>query len=98
MGYVEETGSAQHYRDVRIMTIYEGTTGIQGLDLAGRKTLGDDGVAMAELLDEIQAIAAEMSTVESLSDMSAELATAVQCGRQALAWLLENGKQDRNAG
>ncbi len=46
MGYIEETGSAQFYRDARIMTIYEGTTGIQGLDLAGRKTLGDNGEAL----------------------------------------------------
>jgi alkylation response protein AidB-like acyl-CoA dehydrogenase len=97
MGYVEETGSAQHYRDVRIMTIYEGTTGIQGLDLAGRKTLADNGVAVTDLLDEIQATATEMSTVDSLAGMSAELAEAVESGRQALTWLLDNGKQDRNA-
>ena len=97
MGYVEETGSAQHYRDVRIMTIYEGTTGIQGLDLAGRKTLADNGVAVTDLLDEIQATATQMSSVDSLAGMSAELAKAVESGRQALTWLLENGTQDRNA-
>jgi len=97
MGYIEETGSAQFYRDARIMTIYEGTTGIQGLDLAGRKTLGDNGEALKELLDDIQATADEMSAVEGFSGMAEALAKAVQSGREARAWLLEHGKQDRNA-
>lgn len=55
MGFVEETGAAQHYRDAKITTIYEGTTGIQALDLVGRKILRDEGQAAFELL-------AEMST------------------------------------
>ena len=97
MGYIEETGSAQFYRDARIMTIYEGTTGIQGLDLAGRKTLGDDGAALKELLDDIQATADEMAGVEGLSGMAQALARAVQSGREARAWLLEHGKQDKDA-
>jgi len=96
MGYVEETGSAQHYRDARIATIYEGTTGIQGLDLAGRKTLGDNGEALQDLLDEIQATAEEMSVVGSLSSMAVSLKKAVQSGAEARAWLLEHAKQDRN--
>ena len=96
MGYVEETGSAQHYRDARIMTIYEGTTGIQGLDLAGRKTLGDNGEALQGLLDEIQATAESMSGIDSLSAMATSLKQAVQSGLEATAWLLENAKQDRN--
>jgi alkylation response protein AidB-like acyl-CoA dehydrogenase len=97
MGYVEETGSAQHYRDVRIMTIYEGTTGIQGLDLAGRKTVMDGGAAVQDLLDEIQADAEKMGALDSLSDLSASLLDAVQAGREARAWLLENATEDRNA-
>jgi len=96
MGYVEETGSAQYYRDARILTIYEGTTGIQGLDLAGRKILGDKGVALQGLLDEIQATAQDMSSVGSLSAMADALKQAVESGGQARAWLLENAKQDRN--
>jgi len=97
MGYIEETGSAQYYRDVRIMTIYEGTTGIQGLDLAGRKTLSDKGEAMGDLLDEIQQTAKDMSAIDSLSGMAASLSSAVQSGREAMAWLLEHAAQDRNA-
>ncbi len=97
MGYIEETGSAQHYRDARIMTIYEGTTGIQGLDLVGRKTLGDKGAALQDLLEEITATAQGMSAVEGLAAMSDSLMKAVQAGSEACAWLLEHGSQDRNA-
>jgi len=97
MGYIEETGSAQFYRDARIMTIYEGTTGIQGLDLAGRKTLGDDGKALQDLLDEIQATVEDMSGVERLKMMADALQAAVDNAAGAKAWLLENGSKDRNA-
>ena len=55
MGFIEETGAAQHMRDARILTIYEGTTGIQALDLMGRKLLRDRGQAMAELIEELEA-------------------------------------------
>ena len=53
MGYVEETGMAQYVRDARILTIYEGTTGIQALDFVGRKILRDRGVALGELAEEV---------------------------------------------
>ncbi|MGB5290878.1 MAG: acyl-CoA dehydrogenase C-terminal domain-containing protein, partial [Lysobacterales bacterium] len=96
MGYVEETGSAQFYRDARIMTIYEGTTGIQGLDLVGRKTLGDGGVALQGLLDEMQATVEDMAAVDGLGEMADALRAAVDQGVQARAWLLEKGSQDRN--
>ncbi len=54
MGFIEETGAAQLARDARILPIYEGTNGIQAIDLAGRKTVYDDGHAMNELLTEMQ--------------------------------------------
>ena len=53
MGFIEETGIAQHYRDARILPIYEGTTAIQANDLVFRKTLRDNGKGITELLDEI---------------------------------------------
>ncbi len=53
MGYIEETGVAQHYRDARIAPIYEGTNGIQAMDLAGRKLRADKGAAVAELRADI---------------------------------------------
>jgi alkylation response protein AidB-like acyl-CoA dehydrogenase len=53
-GFIEETGAAQHYRDSRITPIYEGTNGIQALDLVGRKILRDRGEALQSLVDEIR--------------------------------------------
>ena len=53
MGYVEETGAAQHFRDSRITTIYEGTTGIQANDLIGRKVIGDQGQELRKLIADI---------------------------------------------
>ena len=53
-GFIEETGAAQYYRDVRITPIYEGTNGIQGLDLVGRKILRDRGEALQHFIDEIR--------------------------------------------
>ena len=54
MGYIEETGAAQYYRDARILTLYEGTTGIQANDLVLRKLGADNGAAMQALLDDLQ--------------------------------------------
>ncbi len=54
MGFIEETGAAQYLRDVRVTTIYEGTNGIQAMDLVGRK-LADGGEAAFRLLDEVEA-------------------------------------------
>lgn len=97
MGYIEETGSAQHFRDARILPIYEGTTGIQGLDLAGRKILMDKGEALQGLLDEIQATADNMTKVTGLSTMAEALTGAVEASRQARSWLLENAAADKHA-
>jgi len=97
MGYIEETGSAQFYRDARIMTIYEGTNGIQALDLAGRKTLGDNGAALKALLDDIRATAGELSAVESFASFGTALNKAVDQAEEARGWLLENGSRDRSA-
>ncbi len=59
MGYIEETGIAQQYRDVRIITIYEGTTGIQSLDLIGRKLLRDMGATARSVGKQMEAVAKE---------------------------------------
>jgi len=96
MGYVEETGSAQHYRDARITTIYEGTTGIQGLDLVGRKILANNGEVLQNLLDDIQATAEAMSDIDELAGQASALKSAVDSGREARSWLLEHAAQNRN--
>ena len=70
MGFIEETGAAQYMRDVRITTIYEGTTGIQSNDLIGRKLARDRGVAMnallADMAQELDALATKDATVEAV--------------------------------
>src|SRR5207342_1034954 len=68
MGYVEETGAAQHYRDARITPIYEGTNGIQAADLVGRKLGLEGGAVFASLLADIKADAAAEPRLASLAD------------------------------
>ncbi len=67
MGFIEETGAAQHYRDARILTIYEGTTGIQASDFVRRKLMRDSGQAMSVLLGDIN------STLYDLDQSGASL-------------------------
>ena len=62
MGFIEETGAAQLARDARILPIYEGTNGIQAMDLVGRKTVFDQGVAMQELLAEMNRTLTDIET------------------------------------
>lgn len=75
MGYVEESGVAQYVRDVRITPIYEGTNGIQALDLLGRKTVADDAAVARALLDEATAAARALDATEA--DMATALERAV---------------------
>jgi 3-(methylsulfanyl)propanoyl-CoA dehydrogenase len=81
MGYVEETGVAQTFRDVRIATIYEGTTGIQANDLLGRKLARDCGAAMYALLQEIEH---ELSSYQSAAAPVGAIALAAIGGVGAL--------------
>ncbi|MEH6471756.1 MAG: acyl-CoA dehydrogenase [Halopseudomonas sp.] len=97
MGYIEETGAAQHYRDARILPIYEGTTGIQALDLVGRKNLFNGGQWMTQLLDEMDATLTDADAMgESLTVVAEGLRKALSDGRAAQQWLLDNGPNDRN--
>jgi alkylation response protein AidB-like acyl-CoA dehydrogenase len=96
MGYVEETGAAQHLRDARITTIYEGTTAIQANDFMGRKILRDGGVEIGKLMDEMRQTV--VSLHETDSDSSGRLGDALERGIAALAdavdWVLAHGKTD----
>ncbi|MBI5792074.1 MAG: acyl-CoA dehydrogenase [Rhodocyclales bacterium] len=92
MGFVEETGIAQHYRDARIITIYEGTTGIQANDLVGRKVLRENGATLRELIVEMRGIAAELAATASLGAMSVRLEEDIAALERALDWILANGK------
>jgi len=99
MGFIEETGAAQHYRDARILPIYEGTTAIQANDLVGRKTVRDGGAVA-------RAICAQIAETEAaLGKHGGAAFTAVQAqlkqGREALEavvkFVVDNAKADPNA-
>ena len=93
MGFIEETGAAQHYRDARIAPIYEGTNGIQALDLAGRKLRGDGGEAMRGLVADMQLTAGQL-TGEALAPVGARLAEGAAALLAATDWMLANGGDD----
>tara|TARA_R110002096_G_scaffold6409_1_gene29649 strand:+ start:7203 stop:8978 length:1776 start_codon:yes stop_codon:yes gene_type:complete len=94
MGFVEETGAAQHMRDARILTIYEGTTGIQAMDFAGRKVMADEGRAIGELIAEIRDLGGELAAHADFASMRAALNDAVDLLESAATWLLTNGPDD----
>lgn len=91
MGFVEETAAAQFLRDVRITPIYEGTNGIQAMDLVGRKMM-DGGVAAFALMDEMQV------TADGSADYGPALSAAIASLRDVTNWLIEANIQDRFAG
>jgi alkylation response protein AidB-like acyl-CoA dehydrogenase len=92
MGFVEETGIAQHYRDARIITIYEGTTGIQANDLVGRKVLRENGATLRELILEMRGVAADLAAVPDLVSLAGRLEEDIAALERALDWILANGK------
>ncbi|GJH25073.1 acyl-CoA dehydrogenase [Caballeronia novacaledonica] len=99
MGFIEETGAAQHLRDARILTIYEGTTAIQANDLIGRKTVRDGGAAARAILAQIDETLAALEQHDGAAfDAMHRRLTA---GRAALAstvdFVLRKAKDDPNA-
>ena len=96
MGYIEETGAAQHLRDARITTIYEGTTAIQANDLINRKILRDKGDGIVRLLAEIKANAVELSggADAALVLIGERLVDAVASAERVVAWIIEAQAQD----
>ena len=99
MGFIEETGAAQHYRDARILTIYEGTTAIQANDLVGRKTLRDHGAAAWALCADIAATEQDLAAHDEL--VCGVVAQALRRGREALeqtiTHVLRHGKANPRA-
>ncbi|MBA3048291.1 acyl-CoA dehydrogenase [Brevundimonas sp.] len=88
MGFIEETGAAQYYRDARIAPIYEGTNGIQAMDLVGRKLSQDGGQSARDLIADMKATVAVLPRFYSGRPVEA-LAEGVQAVETATAWLLE---------
>ncbi len=99
MGFIEETGAAQHYRDARILTIYEGTTAIQANDLVGRKTVRDGG-ATAKVLSQKIAYTEKELAMSGSADAKAvlkQLAAGRAAFDEAVAYILANAKSDTKA-
>ncbi|MEJ2377182.1 MAG: acyl-CoA dehydrogenase [Pseudolabrys sp.] len=90
MGFIEETGAAQHYRDARIAAIYEGTNGIQALDLVARKVPLEGGGTVALYLDELRSTVADVqaSNAPGFGETAARLSEAVDSLDRATQWLL----------
>jgi alkylation response protein AidB-like acyl-CoA dehydrogenase len=96
MGFIEETGTAQHYRDARIAAIYEGTNGIQALDLVTRKVPLDGGATVNGYIDELRGIVSKVKTVNdpSLGTTGAQLGETVESLSRATQWLLAQKSSD----
>ena len=99
MGFIEETGAAQHYRDARILPIYEGTTAIQANDLIGRKTLRDGGAAIQAIGQQIAATEAELAASGTAAAivMKEKVGAARQALEQVVMYVLAQTKSDIKA-
>jgi 3-(methylsulfanyl)propanoyl-CoA dehydrogenase len=91
MGFIEETGAAQHYRDARITTIYEGTNGIQSIDLVTRKLGSNGGESVWKLLDELDGIVKQVETSNdpAFGTTGKKLRDALGSLERSSKWLLE---------
>ena len=96
MGYIEETGAAQHFRDARIAAIYEGTNGIQAIDLVARKVPLEGGKTVALYLDELRATVKPVaaSNAPAFGETAARLREAVDSLERATHWLLAQKGSD----
>jgi alkylation response protein AidB-like acyl-CoA dehydrogenase len=95
MGFIEETGAAQYLRDVRVTSIYEGTNGIQAMDLVARK-LADGGETAYALIDDMEAYAEGCRSAHPA--LAKQVFTASETLRETTEWLVENALNDRFAG
>ena len=96
MGFIEETGAAQHYRDARITTIYEGTTGIQANDLIGRKIGREGGRTALAVIAEMEKFDAKLAkaTTPDLVAIRAQFANAVKALKETTEWAIANFNGD----
>ena len=99
MGYIEETGAAQHYRDARIITIYEGTTGIQANDLVGRKTSRDGGKTASAVIADMRALDGELAKQKGaeFAAIRRELSAAAGALEEAVGWMVRAYGADSRA-
>src|SRR6185436_13346805 len=95
MGFIEETGAAQHYRDARILPIYEGTNGIQAIDLIGRKLALENGDTVRRHLNDVRETAAACERDPTLAAIGKEIARAAAAVDSATAWLQDRMRSNR---
>jgi hypothetical protein len=98
MGFIEETGAAQHYRDAKILTIYEGTTAIQANDLVGRKTGRDGGQTALAIAAQIAATEKQLAQRDNAvaQAMAQRLTSAREAFEQAVAFIAGNASSNPN--
>ncbi|MEK9821997.1 MAG: acyl-CoA dehydrogenase [Gammaproteobacteria bacterium] len=96
MGFIEESGAAQHYRDARITSIYEGTNGIQANDLVGRKVLRDQGAALNAYVEEIMQTVEQIEGNDELKTIAGQLREAVGNLQEGARFVIENAQRDSN--
>jgi 3-(methylthio)propanoyl-CoA dehydrogenase len=96
MGFIEETGAAQYYRDARILPIYEGTTAIQANDLVGRKTVRDGGATAKGILAQVRRTEEELAAYASgdLAAIRNQLAAASKALEEVVNFVVANTKSD----
>lgn len=97
MGFVEETGAAQHYRDARVLPIYEGTNGIQAGDFVGRKILANEGRDIAALIQELRETRDALAGDDALKDTAAPLGQALDELERGVNWLVDNAAANPTA-
>jgi alkylation response protein AidB-like acyl-CoA dehydrogenase len=97
MGFIEETGAAQYYRDARILTIYEGTTAIQANDLIGRKTMRDGGRTAMAIIGRVRETVAALPEDGDLGAIRSRLAEGADALETAVAWFIAHGQGDPRA-
>ena len=94
MGFIEEAGAAQYYRDSRILPIYEGTNGIQAMDLAGRKFQRDGGAALRQMASEMKETLAAVQADTALTKVASGLEAGIADLEAAMSIMLDAGKQE----
>ena len=98
MGFIEETGAAQHYRDVRIAAIYEGTNGIQAADLVGRKLGVRGGASFLEFIASMRELDGELAGAgDDFASIRAQLSAGLDVLEQTTGWMLRIGAADPNS-
>jgi alkylation response protein AidB-like acyl-CoA dehydrogenase len=97
MGFVEETGAAQHYRDARVLPIYEGTNGIQASDFVGRKIMANEGRDIAALIGELRETCNALADDDALRDTAEPLRKSLEELERGVQWLMENATTNPTA-